>query len=143
MLDIQYYYDYAWGNPVGRAQGIGYVQELLARLENQYITSSNSSVNSSYDDNVKDFPLGEPFYADFSHDDIIISVLTALSIDYFRAKLPLHVVPPPQNRSFVLSELTPFGGRLITEVIGCGSSNPTEQHTERVQVHGYFFINSN
>jgi hypothetical protein len=83
-LDTIYYYDYAWGNPTGRAQGIGYVQELLARLTNQYINVSESSVNSSLTDNPKTFPLGEKFYADFSHDDIIVSVLTAMSIDYFK-----------------------------------------------------------
>jgi hypothetical protein len=66
-LDVEYYFDYAYGNPTGRAQGIGYVQELLARLQNQYITSSNSSVNSTLDNNSNSFPLGEPFYADLSH----------------------------------------------------------------------------
>lgn len=83
-LDTEYYYDYAWGNPTGRAQGIGYLQELLARLQNQYIDSSDSSVNSTLDNNPETFPLGREFYADFSHDDIIISVLTAMSMDYFK-----------------------------------------------------------
>lgn len=83
-LDTEYYYDYAWGNPTGRAQGIGYLQELLARLQNQYINVSNSSVNSTLTDNPETFPLGRNFYADFSHDDIIISVLTAMSFDYFK-----------------------------------------------------------
>ena len=64
------------------------MQELLARLTDQFITSSNSLVNSSLTDNAHDFPLGRPFYCDFSHDDIIISVLTAMSVDYFRAYVP-------------------------------------------------------
>lgn len=55
------YYDYGYGNPTGRAQGVGYQQELLARLLNQYITSSNSSVNSTITNNAEDFPLGRPF----------------------------------------------------------------------------------
>lgn len=83
-LDTEYYYDYAWGNPTGRAQGIGYLQELLARLQSQYIASSDSSVNATLDNNPTTFPLGQAFYADFSHDDIIISVLTAMSMDYFK-----------------------------------------------------------
>lgn len=37
-LDMVYYYDYSYGNPTGRAQGIGYVQELFARLENESMT---------------------------------------------------------------------------------------------------------
>ena len=134
-LDIEYFYDYAWGNPTGRAQGIGWTQELLARLQNQYIPVSNSSVNSSYDNNAEQFPLGEPFYADFSHDDIIISVLTALSIDYLRQPPDLNTVPPAKNRTFVLSNLTPFGGRLIAEVIGCGCADPAEQSKARTQYY--------
>ena len=63
------YYDYSYGNPTGRAQGIGYLQELLARLQHTYINSSNSSVNYTIDNNPTTFPLGQPFYADFTHDD--------------------------------------------------------------------------
>lgn len=83
-LDTEYYYDYAWGNPTGRAQGIGYLEELLARLKGEYITTSDSSVNATLTDNPATFPLGAKFYADFSHDDILISVLTAMSMDYFK-----------------------------------------------------------
>ncbi|KAK5718141.1 hypothetical protein LTR17_015863 [Elasticomyces elasticus] len=64
-LDIEYYYDYSFGSTTGRAQGLGYQQELLARLTNQYITSSNSSINSSITNNAADFPLGSPFYGKF------------------------------------------------------------------------------
>jgi len=124
-LDILYYYDYAWGNPTGRAQGIGYVQELVARLTNQYITLSNSSINFTIDNNAADFPLGEPFYADFTHDDIIVSTLTALSVDYFHDPPLLNQIPPNPARHFVLSNMTPFGGRLVTEVIGCKAQDPT------------------
>jgi hypothetical protein len=131
-LDMEYYYDYSYGNPTGRAQGIGYLQELLARLQHEYITSSNSSVNSTIDDNANDFPLGQPFYADFSHDDILVSVLTAMSIDYFRDPPSLTQFPPNPNRHFILSHLTPFGGRLITETIGCSSANPAPVKDYRV-----------
>lgn len=105
---------YSFGNPTGRAQGIGYLQELIARLTNQYITSSNSSVNSTITNNPADFPLGEPFYADFTHDDIIISVMTAMSLDYFNAPPNFYQVPPDPNRPFILSHMTPFGGRVST-----------------------------
>lgn len=101
-LDTEYYYDYAWGNPTGRAQGIGYLQELLARLQNQYIDVSDSSVNSTLTDNPTTFPLGQKFYADFSHDDILISVLTAMSVDYFKDAPDVSQVsarrPPPPTR---------------------------------------------
>lgn len=32
--------------------------------------------------------------------------------------------PPTPDRNFILSHLTPFGARLVTEVIGCTSPNP-------------------
>ena len=124
-------YDYGFGNPSGRAQGLGYLQELLARLTNQYITSSNSSVNYTITNNAEDFPLGRPFYADFSHDDIIISTLAAMSLDYFHDPPDLNTYPPNPNRHFVLSRLTPFGGKLITEVVGCADAEPTAQHDHR------------
>ncbi|KAF8848142.1 phosphoglycerate mutase-like protein [Acephala macrosclerotiorum] len=130
--DIEYFYDYAYGNPTGRAQGIGYVQELLARLQHTYITSSNSSVNSTITDNPADFPLNQPFYADFSHDDIIISTLTAMSIDYFRDPPSLTQYPPNPNRHFDLSHLTPFGARLITEIIGCSVPDPAPIKEHRI-----------
>ncbi|KAL1306145.1 hypothetical protein AAFC00_004257 [Neodothiora populina] len=132
-IDIQYYYDYGYGNPTGRAQGIGYLQELIARLTNQYITSSNSSVNSSLTDNARDFPLGRPFYADFSHDDIIISVMAAMSLDYFREAPSLTQFPPNPKRHFNMAKLTPFGARLVTEVIGCSSPSPVAVHKHRTQ----------
>ncbi|EME49919.1 hypothetical protein DOTSEDRAFT_68663 [Dothistroma septosporum NZE10] len=134
-LDIEYYYDYAWGNPTGRAQGLGYQQELLARLTKQYITSSNSSVNSTLDNNAQDFPLNRPFYADFTHDDIIVSTLTAMSVDYYRDHPNVSTYPPDPDRHFILSRLTPFGARLFTEVIGCAESNPEAQHSSRTQYY--------
>ncbi|CAK3886707.1 multiple inositol polyphosphate phosphatase [Lecanosticta acicola] len=134
-LDIEYYYDYAFGNPTGRAQGLGYQQELLARLTNQYIYSSNSSVNSTITNNPRQFPLGRPFYADFTHDDIIISVLTSMSVDYFRDDPSLTQYPPDPKRHFILSELTPFGARMFTEVIGCTSPSPAAVHSQRTSYY--------
>ncbi|KAK8217620.1 hypothetical protein M8818_001379 [Zalaria obscura] len=134
-LDILYYYDYGYGNPTGRAQGIGYLQELLARLTNQYISTSNSSVNSTITNNPTDFPLGRPFYADFSHDDILISVMAAMSLDYFREAPSLTQFPPDPQRHFMLSNLTPFGARLVTEVIGCADPDPTAVHKHRTQYY--------
>jgi hypothetical protein len=64
----------------------------MARLTNQYINSSDSSVNYTITNNSDAFPLGEPLYVDLTHDDIIISVLTAMSFDYFKAPPSLSQV---------------------------------------------------
>jgi hypothetical protein len=79
------------------------------------------------------FPLGQKFYADFSHDDIIVSVLTAMSLDYMKDPPSLTQFPPNPNRHFILSKITPFGARLITEVIGCSSENPEPVRTFKTQ----------
>jgi hypothetical protein len=58
--------------------------------------------------------------------------LTALSVDYFRDPPSLTQFPPNPNRHFILSQLTPFGARLITETIGCSSPDPTPLEKSRV-----------
>jgi hypothetical protein len=127
--DLAYYGDYSFGNPTGRAQGIGYVQEILARLMNQTITTSNSSVNSTLDSDPSTFPLGQPFYLDMTHDDILMSVVTALSIEYFKEDMSTSAYPPNPDRHFMVSHLTPFGTRLETEVLGCTSATPEVRNT--------------
>ncbi|KAF3916049.1 hypothetical protein ABW21_db0203366 [Orbilia brochopaga] len=130
-LDLLMYYDCSFGNPTGRSQGVGYLQELIARLTNQYITRSNSSVNYTLDNNAKDFPLGRPFYADFTHDNTLISMLTAMSFDYFKSPPSLSQFPPDPPRKFITSRLIPYGARIVTEVVGCSSNNPAAVHSKR------------
>ncbi|KAJ5728794.1 uncharacterized protein N7483_003302 [Penicillium malachiteum] len=155
-LDLQYYGNYGFPSPVGRAQGIGYVLELAARLEQELITSSDTSVNYTYDNNIAQFPLGQPFYMDMSHDSIIISVMAALNLDYF--KYPSSTGMPgnvdhPQNRTFEISNVTPFGARLITELWTCPDdvtfdsldpvlyTNPNLESTENTTKYIRFMLN--
>ncbi|GMF81939.1 unnamed protein product [Aspergillus oryzae] len=124
-VDIQYYGNFAFGSPTGRAQGIGYVLELAARLEGKLIHSSDTSINSTYDDNTTQFPLGQPFYMDMSHDDIILSVISALGLEHFKYGphgLPINIDHAPSNRTFALNDLTPFGARFMSEVWTCPSN---------------------
>lgn len=79
-LDIEYFYDYSFGDPTGRAQGIGYVQDLLARLQHQLITSSNFSVNSTIDNNAANFALNQPCYVHCTHDDVRIRSIRCCSM---------------------------------------------------------------
>lgn len=121
-IDLQYYGNFAFGSPSGRAQGIGYVLELVARLKGQLIHSSDTSINYTYDNNEKTFPFNQPFYMDMSHDDILLSVITALGLEHFKygsKGLPNDVSHAPLNRTFALSELTPFGARFMSEVWSC------------------------
>lgn len=54
-----------------------------------------------------------------------------MSVDYFRAPPSLTDYPPDPDRVFILSHLTPFGSRLVTEVIGCADSDPTPVKNKR------------
>lgn len=134
-LDIRFFYKHSFGNPTARSQGIGYVEELLARLQGKLINSSDTSVNSSITDNEDTFPLGMKFYADFTHDKMVLATLTALSLDYFRHAPDLKKYPPKKGSSFQVSHMAPFTARLITEVIGCDSAHPKPEKKERVRYY--------
>ncbi|KXG51775.1 Histidine phosphatase superfamily, clade-2 [Penicillium griseofulvum] len=134
-VDLQFYGSFGFGSPSGRAQGIGYVQELAARLQSKLIMSSDSSINYTYDDNTRSFPLDQPLYMDMSHDDVIVSVLAALGLDYFRYGphgLPVSVEHAPR-RNFNINQMTPFGARLYSEVWTC----PKDASFKHLQVQKY------
>ncbi|KAJ5753066.1 histidine phosphatase superfamily [Penicillium odoratum] len=155
-LDIQYYGNYGFSSPVGRAQGIGYVMELAARLEEKLIPSSDTSLNSTYDNNVETFPLGQPFYMDMSHDNIIVSVMAALNLEYFKYSsetgLPGNVDHAPDH-TFKVSDATPFGARFMTEMWTCPNdvtfdsldpvlySNPVLESTKDTTKYIRFLLN--
>ncbi|PLB37546.1 histidine phosphatase family protein [Aspergillus candidus] len=129
-VDLQFYGDYGFGSPTGRSQGIGYVLELAARLQNHLITAPETSINTTIDGNPHTFPLPDtqPLFMDMSHDNVIVAVLAALGIDYFRygpKGLPdtvSHAVP----RTFRLNEVTPFGAHLVSEIWRCPAQEELE-----------------
>ena len=72
-LDLQFWYDSAFGSPVARIQGIGYVQELVARLTRTPITVHNTSTNATINDNPILFPLGQSLYVDATHEGVVLN----------------------------------------------------------------------
>jgi hypothetical protein len=54
-----------------------------------------------------------------------------MSVDYFKDAPDLTEFPPDPKRHFILSKLTPFGARLITEVIGCSKADPAPVDDQR------------
>ena len=71
--DLTSYYDDSYGNAVGRAQGIGILQETIARMKGELITESTTSVNTTTDGANATFPTGLKFYFDASHDFILLA----------------------------------------------------------------------
>lgn len=58
-----------------------------------------------------------------------------MSLDYLRDPPSLSQFPPNPNRNFILSDLTPFGARLVTEVIGCAVPDPEPVEYHRTQYY--------
>ena len=66
-------YTFGFGSPVSRALGIGYVQELVARLTHTPIKTHNSSTNVDLHNNTITFPLDQSLYVDATHDAVILN----------------------------------------------------------------------
>ncbi|CAD6441603.1 8926fcdd-b63d-483b-9cd4-31b3012d394b [Sclerotinia trifoliorum] len=105
----------SFASPTGRAVGIGYVQEVVARLQNHTLGYSGSQINTTLDNNTATFPLNQSIYLDFSHDTNIMSILTAFGFTQFATPLPATHYPGPHN--LTVSHLEPFGARLDIELI--------------------------
>ncbi len=114
-VDLGFYGSNSFGSPVGRAIGIGYQQEVVARLKNHTLGYSGSQINITLDSNTETFPLNQSLYLDFSHDTNIISILTAFGLKQFAGHLDPSAYPGEHN--FTVSHLTPFGARLDIEII--------------------------
>ena len=129
-LDLFFWYDSAFGSPVARVQGIGYVQEMLARLTHTPIAVHNSSTNATLNDSPITFPLDHPLYVDATHEVVVLNskimcltcffitdyllsvVITALNLTNFAADGPLPADHIPKHRSFKVSHLAPFSTNI-------------------------------
>lgn len=116
-LDLSYYGGNGFASPTGRAVGVGYVEELVARLQRHLPEPGAGSIaiNETLDNNPRTFPPNQTLYLDFSHDTNIFSMLTALGLTQFAEFLP--TTGPPANRSLIVSHIVPFAGRFNIEVI--------------------------
>jgi len=115
-IDVDFSGFSAFTSPVGRANGLGWQQELVARLRGQPLGyDSHSQINATLDSMPETFPLNQSLYFDFTHDTNILSVLTALGLRQFASPLPVEEYPG--DHAFTVAHLTPFGARLDLEVI--------------------------
>ncbi|KAI4250514.1 MAG: hypothetical protein L6R40_000113 [Gallowayella cf. fulva] len=115
-IDLAFAGNNYFQSPTGRAVGIGFVQEILARLQNHVLTTTGTQANLTLDNNTRTFPLNQTLYFDFSHDTNIAAILTAFGLTQFAPLLPSSG-PSPPSRSLIISHLQPFAARLDIEVI--------------------------
>lgn len=134
-IDVAFAGNNYFQSPTGRAVGIAYVEEVLARLNHHVLLTTETQANITLDNNTSTFPLDQTLYFDFSHDTNIAAVLTAFGLTQFAQFLPssgkLHVytsknrvspdirpdIGPPPNHQLIVSHLQPFGTRLDIEII--------------------------
>ncbi|KAI0721339.1 phosphoglycerate mutase-like protein [Cerioporus squamosus] len=106
-IDLALWYSYGPGNPATAAQGIGYVQELVARLTQTPLT---------------DFSTG-PVYVDASHDTVISTILVALNFTTMAENGPLPVDHIPKKQTYVGSRIVPFATHLTGQVMSCPAAD--------------------
>lgn len=106
----------SYGNALGPVQGVGYVNELLARLTNSPVRD-NTQTNHTLDDSPVTFPLNRTLYADFSHDNQMASIYAAIGL--FRQPHTLDPTHPNPTRTWRASSLVPFSGRMVVERLNC------------------------
>lgn len=115
------YYHYGAGDPLGPTQGVGYVNELIARLTNTPV-EDHTSTNSTLDSDPATFPIGgdNVLFADFSHDNDMTSVFFALGL--FNNTEPLNntaVQSAEETGGYSTSWTVPFAARLYVEKLAC------------------------
>lgn len=102
-IDLSFAGNNYFQSPTGRAIGIGYVEEILARLQNHVLTTTGTQANITLDNNTRTFPLNQTLYFDFSHDTNIAAVLTAFGLTQFAQLLPssgkFGYATSPMNRA--------------------------------------------
>lgn len=116
-IDLAFQGDDGFMSPTGRGIGIGYAEELYARLQgHEYnLPAGATQVNVTLDENPATFPVNQDLYMDFSHDTNIYSILTALGMQQFSDQLSNSSITP--NRNVTISHITPFAARVVWEQI--------------------------
>jgi hypothetical protein len=123
---------YRYGQVLGPVQGVGFINELLARLTVQPV-QDHTQTNSTLDSSPVTFPLNRTIYADFSHDNQMIAIFAAMSLfSQDRALDPLRLDP---TSTWVVSKMVPFSGRMIVEKLQCFTGVHTEEEFVRILVN--------
>ncbi|KZT75145.1 phosphoglycerate mutase-like protein [Daedalea quercina L-15889] len=127
-IDLSFWYGDGPGNPAAAAQGIGYVQELVARLTKTPLTTFDTSTNGTLDGNNITFPLSQPIYVDATHDTVIASIITALNFTTLAANGPLPIDRIPAYQTYHVHDIAPFTSNLVAQVVSCPASvSPTPE----------------
>lgn len=115
------YYGYGNGNPLGPTQGVGFTNELIARMTGKPV-DDETSTNHTLDDNPATFPVGKghSIFADFSHDNDMTAIFAAMGL--YNATQPLSntsIETTQQTNGYSASWTVPFAARAYFEKMQC------------------------
>ena len=128
------YYGYGSGNPLGPTQGVGFANELIARLSSTPV-NDHTSVNHTLDGANATFPIGaaHPLYADFSHDNDMTAIFSALGLyNATQALSNTTTETTVQTNGYSASWTVPFAARAYFEKMTCSGE---EEEFVRVLVN--------
>jgi Histidine phosphatase superfamily (branch 2) len=127
------YYGHSMGNPLAPTLGVGFVNEVIARLTGKPV-QDHTCTNSTLDSSNSTFPLDAKLYADFSHDNDMEAIFAALGLYNETTTLPLKSRRDAEHSDgFSATWTVPFGARIYVEKMRCGG---VEQEYIRVLVNG-------
>lgn len=116
------YYGYSYGNPLGPTQGVGFTNELIARMTNSAV-DDETSTNHTLDDDPATFPLHRSLYADFSHDNDMTAIFSAVGLYNGTGPLSNTTVTEAQDANGYSAAWTvPFAARAYFEKMRCAGS---------------------
>ncbi|OCK76421.1 phosphoglycerate mutase-like protein [Lepidopterella palustris CBS 459.81] len=113
------YYGFADGNPLGATQGVGFVNELIARMTGTPV-QDETCTNHTLDSDSETFPLDRRLYADFSHDNDMTSIFSAFGL--YNSTYPLSNTTLENIRDtngYSASWTVPFAARAYFEKMKC------------------------
>lgn len=115
------YYGYGSGNPLGATQGVGFTNELIARLTGTPV-NDHTSTNHSLDDSKDTFPIGgnTVLYADFTHDNDITGIFSAMGLyNETTALLNQTLQDIEETKGYSAAWTVPFAARAYFEKMSC------------------------
>ena len=115
------YYGFGPGNPLGSTQGVGWVNELIARMTHSPV-DDKTSVNHTLDDDSTRFPVdaNHNIFADFSHDNDMTGIMGALGLYNLTTQPPLDtMISQELMDGYSASWTVPFAARMYVEKMQC------------------------
>ncbi|KIJ10852.1 hypothetical protein PAXINDRAFT_85409 [Paxillus involutus ATCC 200175] len=96
--DLSNYYGNGYGQSLGCIQGVGYINEVIAHLTSQPV-QDKTQASHTLDCSPLTFPFNKTFYTDFTDDNQMISIYSALGL--FVQPHGLDSSHPDTNRNTV------------------------------------------